>query len=107
MPWGDEWRFGSKSGEIRIAVGGALRSNSAEMLLSAARAGVGITILPTWVAADDLRTGAIAQILPRWEPPASTIYAVYPGNRLMSAKVRAFVDHLARRFGKEPYWDRI
>lgn len=107
MPWGDEWRFASKSGEIRIAVGGALRSNSAEMLLSAARAGVGITILPTWVAADDLRTGAIAQILPRWEPPASTIYAVYPGNRLMSAKVRAFVDHLARRFGKEPYWDRI
>jgi DNA-binding transcriptional LysR family regulator len=39
-----------------------------------------------------------------WEPPASAIYAVYPGNRLMSLKIRAFVDHLARCFGKPPYW---
>jgi hypothetical protein len=27
-------------------------------------------------------------------------------NRLMSAKVRAFVDHLARRIGRMPYWDK-
>jgi len=55
--------------------------------------------------ADDLRSGALAQTLRGWEPPASTIYAVYPGNRLMSMKVRAFVDHLARCFGRTPYWD--
>ena len=41
-----------------------------------------------------------------WQLPASTIYAVYPGNRLMSMKVRAFVDHLARCFGRTPYWDQ-
>lgn len=35
----------------------------------------------------------------------STIYAVYPGNRLTSMKVPAFVDHLARCFGGTPYWD--
>jgi hypothetical protein len=27
------------------------------------------------------------------------------GNRLMSMKIRAFVDHLARRFGRTPYWE--
>jgi DNA-binding transcriptional LysR family regulator len=107
MPWGDEWRLVGKSGEVRVAVGGAYCSNSAEMLRNAALAGVGITILPTWVVADDLRSGALAQTLRGWEPPASTIYAVYPGNRLMSAKVRAFVDHLVRRFGKVPYWDSL
>jgi DNA-binding transcriptional LysR family regulator len=37
----------------------------------------------------------------RIEP--SAVYAVYPSNRLMSAKVRAFVDHLARRIGRTPY----
>jgi DNA-binding transcriptional LysR family regulator len=42
-----------------------------------------------------------------WEPPASTIYAVYPSDRLMPAKVRAFVDHLIRRFGKVPYWENV
>jgi DNA-binding transcriptional LysR family regulator len=46
-------------------------------------------------AAEPLRTGALRRVLRAWELPVSTIYAVYPGNRLMSAKVRAFVDHLA------------
>ena len=46
-----------------------------------------------------------ARVLDGWEPPASTIYAVYPGNRLMSMKVRAFVDHLVRCFGRTHYWD--
>jgi DNA-binding transcriptional LysR family regulator len=44
--------------------------------------------------------------LPGCEPQPSAIYAVYPSNRLMSAKVRAFVDHLARRIGRMPYWDK-
>lgn len=67
--------------------------------------GIGISVLPTWAAAEPLRTGALKRILPGWELPASDIYAVYPGNRLMSMKVRAFVSHLACCFGKPPYWD--
>ena len=47
----------------------------------------------------------LRRVLAAWEPPVSAIYAVYPGNRLMSMKVRAFVDHLARRFGQTPYWE--
>ena len=46
-----------------------------------------------------------ANMLAAWEPPASAIYAAYPGNPLMSIKVRAFVDHLARCFGKLSYRD--
>jgi len=71
----------------------------------AALDGVGIALLPSWAVSDSLRTGALRRVLAAWEPPASTIYAVYPDNRLMSMKVRAFVDHLARHFGRTPYWD--
>lgn len=46
-----------------------------------------------------------ANMLAAWEPPASAIYAVDPRNRLMSMEVRAFVDHLARCFGKPLYRD--
>ncbi|MBT4464710.1 MAG: LysR family transcriptional regulator, partial [Rhodospirillaceae bacterium] len=34
-----------------------------------------------------------------------SIYAVYPHNRHLSAKTRAFVDFMANRFGPEPDWD--
>jgi DNA-binding transcriptional LysR family regulator len=105
LPWGDEWRLAGKRGEVRVAVGGSFRSNNAEMLRAAALDGIGIVLLPTWAVAEPLRTGALRRVLDAWEPPASTIYAVYPGNRLMSVKVRAFVDHLARCIGRTPYWD--
>ena len=105
LPWGDEWRLAGKRGEVRVAVGGSFRSNSAEMLRAAALEGVGIAMLPTWAVAEPLRSCALRRVLEAWEPPASTVYAAYPGNRLMSVKVRAFVDHLARCFGRTPYWD--
>jgi DNA-binding transcriptional LysR family regulator len=105
LPWGDEWRLVSKRGEIRTPVAGSFRSNNAEMLRAAALDGVGVAVLPSWAISEPLRTGALRRILAAWEPPASTIYAVYPDNRLMSMKVRAFVDHLVRHFGRTPYWD--
>jgi DNA-binding transcriptional LysR family regulator len=90
---------------VRVHVSGSFRSNNAEMLRAAALDGIGIALLPTWAVAEQLRTGELRRVLDGWDPPASTIYAVYPGNRLMSMKVRAFVDHLARRIGRTPYWD--
>jgi DNA-binding transcriptional LysR family regulator len=47
----------------------------------------------------------LRRVLAAWAAPVSAIYAAYPGNRLMSMKVYAFVDHLARCFGRTPYWD--
>jgi len=88
-----------------LAVSGSFRSNTAEMLRAAALDGIGIAVLPSWVVAEPLRAGVLRRVLPVWTPPTSTIYAVYPGNRLMAMKVRAFVDHLARCFGRTPYWD--
>ncbi|HEX2889882.1 LysR family transcriptional regulator [Vineibacter terrae] len=105
LPWGDEWRLAGKRGEVRVAVAGSFRTNSAEMLRAATIDGIGIAVLPSWAVAEPLRTGALQRVLDTWAPPASTIYAVYPDNRLMSMKVRAFVDHLARHFGRTPYWD--
>jgi DNA-binding transcriptional LysR family regulator len=100
---GDEWRLVGAKGEHRIAAGGVLRSNNADILRAAALSGLGIALLPSWAVGDDLRSKALKRILPGCEPPPSAVYAVYPSNRLMSAKVRAFVDHLARRIGRMPY----
>ena len=90
-----------------MVVSGSVRANSAETLRAAALGGLGIASLPNWAIAEDLRSGALRRVLPDWELPQSAIYAVYPDNRMMSVKVRAFVDHLARHIGRKPYWDNI
>ena len=47
--------------------------------------------------ADALASGQLQRVLPESETPTSGIFAVYPTNRLMTPKVRAFVDHVAAR----------
>jgi DNA-binding transcriptional LysR family regulator len=105
--WRDgHWHLAAKQREERVPVAAAIVTNSAEVLRASALGGAGIAMLPTWVVADDLRGGTLERVLPGWAPPASFVHAVYPGNRRMSAKVRSFVDHLARHIGRTPYWDR-
>jgi len=99
------WHLVSKQREERVPVTGAIITNSAEVLRVSALGGVGIAMLPTWAIADDLRSATLKRVLAGWAPPVSFIHAVYPGNRRMSAKVRLFVDHLARHIGRAPYWD--
>jgi DNA-binding transcriptional LysR family regulator len=101
-----QWHLVARQRKERVPITGAVVSNSAEVLRAAAIGGVGIAVLPTWAVVDDLRQRTLRLALPGWAPAPTFIHAVYPGNRLMSAKVRAFVDHLARHIGRTPYWDR-
>lgn len=104
----DLWTFESRGGEriehrviptIRINDGGAVRDT--------ATAGLGIALMATWCAADELRSGALVPILPDY-PLVSTqsLWALYPSSRELAPKVRVFIDWLVERFGPQPYWDR-
>ena len=73
---------------------GRASANSPEMLIRLARAGAGIAAVPDHFAVADVRAGALRRVLPGWELPTSTAWAVYPGRKLMPAKTRAFVDML-------------
>lgn len=103
---GGTWELASKQRSARVPVTAAVVTNSAEVLRRSACDGVGIALLPCWAIAEELRSGQLTQVLRAWAPPTRLIHAVYPGHRRKSAKVRAFVDHLARHIGRPPYWER-
>lgn len=73
---------------------GRVSANSPEMLIRLARAGAGIAATPDHFALAEVRAGALRRVLPGWQLPSSTAWAVYPGRKLMPAKTRAFVDML-------------
>jgi DNA-binding transcriptional LysR family regulator len=94
-----------------VKVNGHLRANDSEALLGAAVAGLGIALLPTWLAGDDLRAGRLLALLSEWEwliapGPERAIWGVYPPKKVVSPKVRAFLTFLVHRFGNPPYWER-
>lgn len=92
-----------------VKVAGRFRADDSDALLEAARDGLGIALLPTWIIADDLRAGRLSPLITerRWAiapGPEPAIHAVYPPKKTVSPKVRVFVEFFARRFGSPPYW---
>jgi len=79
--------------------------NNGDVLRDAAIAGLGLVALPTFIVSAAVQRGALKQVLCDFELGDPSINAVWPPNRALSAKVRAFVDFLSDRFGGTPYWD--
>jgi len=77
-------------------------ANSGEVLRTAALAGQGIVLLPTFLIGEDLRAGALAPVLTDWPPTELTLFALYPPNRFLAAKTRLLIDFLVARFGERP-----
>jgi hypothetical protein len=80
---------------------GNLRSNSGAVLIVAAFAGHGLVYLPTYFVGDALQSGRLVTVLDDYMAPPLPLRALYPDNRYLSAKVRAFVDFVAARFGQD------
>ena len=97
-PFGDEWRFVDQSGQsAAVRVTGNLVSNSAETLRLVALRGQGLFLAPSFIVAEDLRSGRLLSLLANYRPVEFAINAVYPHRHRLSAKVRAFLDLLAER----------
>lgn len=98
----NEWRFTAGPGahaprgtvqSVRVA--GNLQTNSSEVVRAAVLSGFGIGYSPTWLFAEELRSGQVQPILSDWLAPELPIHLVSPPSRRHSAKVRAFGDLVA------------
>jgi DNA-binding transcriptional LysR family regulator len=95
-PYEDGWRFVDRKGTpASVRVSGNLFSNSGETLRIAALQGVGISLAPGFLVADDLESGRLIRLLPEYRPVEFSMNAVYPHRHHLSAKVRSFIDLLA------------
>ncbi|MFZ3119891.1 MAG: LysR family transcriptional regulator [Variovorax sp.] len=83
-----------------------LAVNESNSHTTAVLAGLGASQMVTFIAQPYLDRGELVQIMPDWTREPLPIYVVYPPNRHLSAKVRAFVDWTAELFGKHPQLQR-
>lgn len=81
----------------RVELAGSLASNDLGLLHEAARAGIGIAVLPSWLVADDLRAGALVELLPRARLAPIDVWALVAGGRAAPRRVRAVMDLLVER----------
>ena len=87
-----DWRFAAEEREIRVSSTPRFTSNSADAAIQYAEAGGGLSRVLAYQAADSLKAGRLRIVLAEFEQPALPIHIVYPTSRLLSAKVRTFID---------------
>lgn len=85
-----------------VAASAQLRVNAGAGVRSALLAGIGIGQLPQAVAGELVADGRLLPVLVPWQPPAVEVFAVYPSNRYLTPKVRAFVDLAVELFSAQP-----
>src|SRR3954470_6504192 len=103
--YGNEaWRFRVGKAWEYVRRRPRLRADNGEMLRAAAVAGLGICILPSFIAAPGFEAGTLEPLLRDYPMDEGALHAVMP-SRATTARVRALVDFLAARFGPEPSWD--
>ena len=87
-----EWRFAEEGRELRLNIAPRFACNVADAAIQYAEQGGGLTRVLAYQAADAIRRGSLKIVLREFEQPALPIHIVYPTSRLLSAKVRAFID---------------
>ena len=83
-----------------------LSVNEANAYVTSVLAGLGIGQITSYQAQQHLQNGTLVRLMPEWTQPPLPVYVVYPPNRHLSAKVRAFVDWAAELFQRETHLQR-
>ncbi|WP_025658673.1 LysR family transcriptional regulator [Rhizobium sp. IBUN] len=100
-----DWRFQTPDGAIVVRASQAVGMNNGDMIRDAAAEGLGIALLPAFIAGPAISVGQLQEIDVGYRPEAEFIYMAHPEGRNPSAKLRAVADHLRKTFGDPPYWD--
>lgn len=101
------WPLEKDGQNFPVKVAPVLTSNNPEVLLDAAIAGMGITIMPTFIAYAAIRNGQLQTVLNDYTLLNLDIYAVYASRHYLPAKIRTFIDFLKTRIDDPPYWDNF
>ncbi|MBO6803912.1 MAG: substrate binding domain-containing protein, partial [Thalassospira sp.] len=91
---------------VTLAVAGSMDSDNSEVLTRWCLDGHGISLKSNWEVDEYLRDGRLQRVLPDYQPPSHAVYTLYPENRYLPTRVRAFVDFLVSEFGGTPPWER-
>jgi DNA-binding transcriptional LysR family regulator len=88
----DSWSLSNSHNNISVPMQARTMANSIGVVKSMAENGQGVALLPTFVCKQGLASGNLLNVLPDWQGKADPVHLVYPKQRFMPPKLRAFID---------------
>ncbi|KAF0863494.1 LysR family transcriptional regulator [Pseudomonas sp. LD120] len=94
------WTFNHpRRGEVEVRVNPGHESNSATAIRALALAGLGLAVLPEWMILDDLGSGRLVRVLPKYGLATQPVHVLFPNSAHLPRKSRVFIDFLAEHLG--------
>jgi DNA-binding transcriptional LysR family regulator len=103
-----KWRFLSAGKMIQVDAKSRFHINNIEAIHQMVTAGMGIAIMPTFIAGPDIASGRLVRILSHAAPLSELgdhVHLVYPQDRYRLPKLTAFVNFFLKTFEGKPHWD--
>ena len=101
------WNFTNPNGKTEVVeVAGPFTSNNLSSILSAARTGMGLAVLPWYVAHQSVKDKVLKPIMEDWSLPTQEIHAVFSSPKHVPTKVSQCIDWLQTRF-KGEWWKGV
>lgn len=100
------WVFSCGRGTHEVRVRGDFCTDNGGALVAAATNGLGVVLVPRWLASDAIQRGELVHLLQDYElrPATTPLYAVWAPGSHTPPKVRVFVDFLMERFAHDDAW---
>ncbi len=95
------WKFRISGEDVAVRVDGSFKANSPRAVAYMAAGGLGVGRCPLYTAKPFLEDGSLKVLFDEEHASHSILYAVYPPNRHLTARIRALIDHLANWFQKD------
>jgi len=102
---GNGWGFSKNGKNQTVKVTGNFKANSGDAVIEVAAQGLGIVMEPDFMTNTYLKAGKLVALLSDYEITPRGIYAVYPQDRLLPRKTRAFVDFLVGQYKRTRNWE--
>ncbi|WP_291075488.1 LysR family transcriptional regulator [Hyphomonas sp.] len=96
----ERFDFESETGRQSVTLKPVFATNDELLAYKAARAGEGITIVPSWIVKEDIDRGKIVHLLSNFYLPEISMYLAYPQAKYISLRARALIDYLTSNLRK-------
>lgn len=97
-----DWDYMIDGVRTEVKIKGTVSVNDAEGYMALALQGFGLVQATRYMALPHIEKGELVEILKQWKPAPLPISVLYPQNRHLSPKVRAFADWAAELFSRCP-----
>lgn len=103
------WAYSEQQGDLlkQVQVAPKILVNDPEAARQAVLAGLGVTMLPSWVVAEDVRSGVLLEIFPEFHGHQYQVSVSLPRSTYIPLKTKKLLEALQTLFAPTPPWERL